>query len=214
MRPVPQDRHALTYRFHFGQYVRREQHRSAFGLDFSNHAGDGLADVGVQAGRRFVKDQHVRVSGKGRGQRQFLPHAGRHERDASAEIKLQSLGHLRPPWRLRWISSQIGDETQKWQGLQIVETAVHRPAGRPRSDERPAHNAAVSRPRIRAQPRLGRKNPKSKRSRVVFPAPLGPSRPKTSPASMDRSQSSNAVTSPYRFVSRHVWMAGTDGIRE
>jgi hypothetical protein len=52
----------------------------------------------------------------------------------------------------------------------------------------------TSTPPMRIVPRLGRISPITWRTRVVLPAPLGPSRPNTSPESTDNVTSSLAVT--------------------
>ena len=45
---------------------------------------------------------------------------------------------------------------------------------------------------------------------VVFPAPLGPSRPNTSPSSIVRSTPATAAKSPYRFTSPLISMTATE----
>src|ERR1700682_1394440 len=58
-----------------------------------------------------------------------------------------------------------------------------------------------------ADPDVGRIRPSNMRSVVVFPAPLGPRNPKTSPRCTSRSSASTAVIDgPYRFVRPWVVM--------
>src|SRR6185436_18432793 len=62
-------------------------------------------------------------------------------------------------------------------------------------------------PSTRAVPPVGSDSPNSIRMVVVLPAPLGPSKPKTSPCWTVRSSASTAVKSPYCLVRPRVWMA-------
>ena len=56
----------------------------------------------------------------------------------------------------------------------------------------------VSSPNTRAVPVAGRSSVVRMRMAVVLPAPLGPSRPNTSPGVMAKFTSSRAATSPNR----------------
>src|SRR5262249_42295082 len=56
-------------------------------------------------------------------------------------------------------------------------------------------------PRIVPSPAVGRARPTSMAMVVVFPAPLGPMNPATTPRGIRRSRWSTASRSPYRFVS-------------
>src|SRR5580693_3386951 len=61
------------------------------------------------------------------------------------------------------------------------------------------------RPSTRIDPDVGRTRPSSIRKAVVLPAPFGPSSPNVSPAAIDRSRPSTAVTAePNRFTSPRV----------
>ena len=53
-------------------------------------------------------------------------------------------------------------------------------------------------------PASGRTSPSSIRSSVVLPAPLGPSRPRTSPGRRVRSTASTATVDPKRLTTPHV----------
>ncbi len=62
-------------------------------------------------------------------------------------------------------------------------------------------------PATRATPSSGRSSVESIRTIVVFPAPFGPSSPKTDPAVTVRSTWSTAVCSPNLFTRFSTWMA-------
>ncbi len=66
---------------------------------------------------------------------------------------------------------------------------------------------AMSSPRMRTVPRSGRASPTSMRIVVVFPAPLGPRNPKTSPARTSKETSETASRRPKRFV--RFWAEST-----
>src|SRR5688572_13516481 len=67
---------------------------------------------------------------------------------------------------------------------------------------------AGSKSSTRAVPPVGSDSPSSIRMVVVLPAPLGPSRPKTSPCWIVRSSESTAVKSPYLLVRPRARIAG------
>ena len=66
----------------------------------------------------------------------------------------------------------------------------------------------ASRPSTRAVPAVGRCRSRRARMVVVFPAPLGPRKPKISPGSTRRSRSSTARIDPKTLVRPIVTMAG------
>ena len=66
-----------------------------------------------------------------------------------------------------------------------------------------------SKPRTLNLPELGRINPSNIRMVVVFPAPFGPSQPKTSPGWMWKLTRSTAVKSPKRLVSSSAMTGST-----
>src|SRR5690606_13274390 len=64
-------------------------------------------------------------------------------------------------------------------------------------------------PRIRASPEVGGRTPARIRSVVVFPAPSGPTIPKSSPAWTSKLRASTATWSPKRRVRRSTVSAGS-----
>src|SRR5207244_2492665 len=68
------------------------------------------------------------------------------------------------------------------------------------SQERLRHGQPLSHPATRAAPESGRSSPNNIRMAVVLPAPLGPSKPKISPASTRRFTSCTAVRAPNRLL--------------
>src|SRR5215472_2017591 len=78
-------------------------------------------------------------------------------------------------------------------------------ASRTRSGSR-----ATSKPATRPWPDVGRISVVSIRLSVVLPAPLGPSRPKSSPRRTSKLTRSTAVNSPKRLVSSRAWIAADD----
>src|SRR5688500_13385170 len=63
-------------------------------------------------------------------------------------------------------------------------------------------------PATRIVPLVGVMIPHSARSVVVFPAPLGPTRPSTSPAFTTKESPATALTAPYSLVRSRTSMAG------
>src|SRR5262245_28723471 len=60
-----------------------------------------------------------------------------------------------------------------------------------------------------ARPAVGRNSVARTRTVVVFPAPLGPRKPKTSPAPTSNDTPSNAIRSPKRFERDSATIAGS-----
>jgi hypothetical protein len=58
-----------------------------------------------------------------------------------------------------------------------------------------------------ALPESGLKSVVRTRTVVVFPAPFGPSKPKTVPCSTSRLKPSRAITSPYFLTRLLAWIA-------
>src|SRR5437867_1040971 len=67
-------------------------------------------------------------------------------------------------------------------------------------------------PKIAAAPRVGRSRSRRTRMVVVFPAPLRPRKPKTSPRWMSRETPRTACTDPYDFHRSRSEMAAASGI--
>src|SRR6266576_3522274 len=77
---------------------------------------------------------------------------------------------------------------------------------------RPAAPSRHAAPRISTSPLSGRMRPSRISMVVVLPAPLGPSRPKHSPAPTARSNPLTATTSPKRLVRARQLMATIFGL--
>jgi hypothetical protein len=60
----------------------------------------------------------------------------------------------------------------------------------------PVRSLQQSHPPMVARPLVDRKNPSKHRIKVVFPAPLGPNKPKISPAFISKLQSRKASNPP------------------
>ena len=84
----------------------------------------------------------------------------------------------------------------------ITRAAIYRYFGSKRELARAA--VLESYPAIEAEPVVGARMPSRIRSVVVLPAPLGPSRPKTSPASTVNETSRTAQTSPPGTTKRRL----------
>src|SRR6267142_1974354 len=72
----------------------------------------------------------------------------------------------------------------------------------------PSGSLAMSMPNTVPEPDVGASRPQKRRMTVDLPAPLLPSRPKTSPAWTSKDTSSTATKSPKRFVR---WSASRAG---
>src|SRR5205807_6506278 len=66
----------------------------------------------------------------------------------------------------------------------------------------------IGEPSSQAWPEVGSVSPSSSFTEVVFPAPLGPRKPKTSPLGTVIVRPARAVTWPYFLARSWVWTAG------
>src|SRR5580658_6941095 len=67
---------------------------------------------------------------------------------------------------------------------------------------------AKSKPPMRTPPRVGGMMPDRQRRVVVLPAPLGPTKPMTSPERTEKDKSFTAVKSPYNLVNPATSICG------
>ena len=91
--------------------------------------------------------------------------------------------------------------------MRFSSTAAYCPA-RPIRERSAVASATASSPATSTRPASGVISVVSMRTTVVFPAPLGPSRPSTVPAGTSKSTPSTARTSPKRFTRPSTRMAG------
>src|SRR6185437_8226244 len=71
----------------------------------------------------------------------------------------------------------------------------------PRRHRSAVETEVTSSPRKRTRPRVGACAPTSRLSKVVFPAPFGPTTPTASPADTEKSTPSRTTRAPKLFVS-------------
>ena len=103
-------------------------------------------------------------------------------------------------------AAQVGEVLDRLAaGQAVVERELARDVADPAVDRRPGRRSSRCRTRTRV-PDVGRMRSRRVRIVVVLPAPLGPRKPKTSPAWTSRSTSMMPRCSPYDFVSRSVRM--------
>ena len=82
------------------------------------------------------------------------------------------------------------------------------PSTKPATPSGAASARLTGTPRISRLPLSATARPSSSPSSVVFPAPLGPTRPCTRPGAISRSTSASATTSPKHLVSPRARTAG------
>jgi len=83
--------------------------------------------------------------------------------------------------------------------VRISSTAANCPV-RPSSSRTAEGSRTTSRPRTSARPASGTSSVARTRTRVVLPAPFGPSRPNTAPSGTARSTPASATVAPKRLV--------------
>ena len=156
--------------------------------------------LGVEADHRLVDHDHLRAVHQRARDDQLLAHA-----------VAVGLGELALPGRQLEQLEQLVDAALDRRALVAVERrgeAEELPAGELVVDERPVGDVAeprlgLERARLRCRspptitaPLVGRRMPAIIRIVVVFPAPLGPSKPNSSPRGTSRSMPSTAVNLP------------------
>ena len=93
--------------------------------------------------------------------------------------------------------------------VRISSTAANCPV-RPSNSRTAAGSRATSSPRTSARPESGTSSVARTRTRVVLPAPLGPSRPNTAPSGTTRSTPASATVAPKRLVTPSTRAAGVE----
>ena len=162
----------------------------------------------VEAVGRLVEDQHLRVAEQRGGDRQALAHAHR--------VALHAAGRRRRsrPTAARTSSTRLrrmpaGERRGPAGGCGRCGPGGTR---RPRAPRRRGRRAARARrsgaPPNVAEPDDGRTSPSSARSVVLLPAPLGPRKPVTRPASMSKERCLTAATPPKRLERSRISTGG------
>ena len=143
---------------------------------------------------RVVEHQQPGLRQQRCGQPEPLPHP---EREAAHAVSATSVSPTRSAHHrsLRAVRRAAGERRAGSAAPSARDTArpVHEPATPAGERERPAHRDT---PNSSRSPPSAWASPSSSASSVVFPAPLGPTRPCTCPGATSRSTPSSATTSP------------------
>ena len=193
--PVVEDRNPVARALDFRKQVGIDEDRLAAPLLGKDNVPDLLGADGVKPGRRLVQQQHIRVMHERLGDPDTLEHplgvfaqrAVRRRRKAQ-QLQIAAgalLAHIpgkavklpeksRNSWPFRKPCSRIFSGRYP-----IFFLAAGFPAGLPKTLTAPA---------------VGKTSPSRILINVVFPAPLGPRKPKTSPSFTARSTPARART--------------------
>ena len=199
------------------QIVRRQEDREPVGVERAQPVPELEAQLDVDAGRRLVENQQLRLVDQRARQRQpaLLP----------PEIFVYSrcACDVRPKR-----SSSMSARSATAVPAQADSSRPRRSARRAaRGSGRSCTLAARARSAARASRHCARYRSRRSGSRrsscapsptialivVVLPAPFGPRKPKNSPASTRSEMPSTAVKSPYRLTRRSTSMAGGANLR-
>ena len=155
--------------------------------------------------------EQLRVAEQRRGEAEPLPHPERVALHAPVRraVELDEPQHL--------VDARVGMPGRARERPQVVAAGaagveVGRLEHRADAQRRPLELARTARSNTSARPLVGGARPSSIRSVVVLPAPFGPRKPVTVPASSSNERPSTAVSLPKRFVSDSAaTTAGTAG---
>ena len=184
----------------FFQVLRGEQDRGAVGLQLADELPDADAAAWVQARRRLVEEQHRSDARPGSPPRRAgaacrpstSSTAGRRHRRGRTVRASRPCACATRPCSGRRAGPTISTFSNP---VRFSSTAALWPASPIRYRSSSA-SLTTSRPSTSARPPSGSSSVVRMRTVVVFPAPLGPSKPSTVPASTSRSMPFRASTSP------------------
>ena len=170
---------------------------------------------GIEARGRLVEQHHGRAAGQARAEVEPAPHAAGVGGDAAvgglgqpealehvggAGLGLAHRQPVEPPDHLEVLAP----------GELLVDGGELAREPDPAADRQRLGDDVVAEDRSRAR-RSARAASRARLTSVVLPAPLGPSRPNTVPASTVRSSPSSATTSPKVWRTPSAWMAAVTG---
>ncbi len=89
--PGSQDQGPVADLLDFGNDVGRKDHGASGPLGFEHQLGHVRAHGRIEVRRGLVEDHQRRIDRQGHGQRQFLPHSGRHGRHGARQLQAKSL---------------------------------------------------------------------------------------------------------------------------
>ena len=198
--PVGDDHDVVDGLGDLGEQVARDQHGAASVGEGAQELPQPVDALRIEAVRRLVEDQHLRLAEQGARQTEALTHSEREALDPA----VPDVGEVD-------LAEHLVDarERETCGGRQDAKVIARPPTGMegvrlehcPDVAERLRRAPRSGLPPIVALPRLGRTRPSSIRSVVVLPAPLGPRKPVTAPSRAVKLRSSTAATSPKRFES-------------
>ena len=184
------------------EVLRRQQHGRALGHQALDHLPQAQPAARVEAGRRLVEEQHRRLGDERGREVEPAPHAARVglRRPLGGVDEVEALEQLAAAGLRRAPAAAVQPPDHR-QVLEAGQVFVDRrvlarepdPLAQPR---RRRGRRRVRRPR---GPASGFSSVVRMRTSVVLPAPLGPSRPSTSPPATSRSTPASAWTSPNAF---------------
>ena|SRR5450432_1984203 len=188
------DGHAVAEAFGFLDVMGGDQYGFLVALEFFDDVVDFTAHLRVQARGGLVEENDLRITyqSHGQGEALFL---------AAGQLAVESIAFffeletLQERVGIGAIGVKVGEELDGFfyfqlvgQGRGLQDRADFLFEGRPL--------LSGSRPQTRAVPRSGVRMPSRISTVEVFPAPLGPSKPKTSPSSTAKLRPRTASTAP------------------
>ena len=211
--PVVDDGDPLREAVGLVEVLRREQDGRALAAQLVDRAPELLPRARVQPGRGLVEQDHRRAADQARAEVEPAAHAAGVGRDAPVG-GVGERRSARAPRRRARAPRRADEPVQPPDHLEVLAPGQllvdgRELAGQP--DRGGGRRAARRRRRGRARargPRSARSSVARTRTSVVLPAPLGPSRPNTVPASTSRSRPSSATTSPNAWRTSSARMAG------
>ncbi len=195
--------HALANVLHVVQQMRGEENRDPPPSDLPHQVEHLPSTRGVEAARRLVEEEEVRVVHERHRELGSLAHPGRELFDRP----IPGLSEPREPEHLVRAREGVGplepsDLTGERDALHRVQLGDDRPHA-PESSRAPAAAPKTFSmpdvPRTSTVPPAGVRNPRSVLRKVLFPAPFGPRSP-VIPLSIARSREESASRAPYRTV--------------
>jgi hypothetical protein len=193
------DDHDIVDRLrHLREDVARDENPPAFPGERAEEVTEPADSLRVEAVRRLVEHEHLRIAEKSAGEPQSLAHAERVALHAPASRRAH-VDH-----REDLVDAPPRDAPGEREHSQVV--APVRPGGASKvSSSTPTRRTGSSsseygRPRTAVLPAVGRTRPRSARIVVDLPAPFGPRNPVIRPGSTEKVRSSTASVAPNRFV--------------
>ena len=172
--------HVVAHPLHVVEQVGGDEHRDAEAGEAPDEAEHLLAAERVEPGGGLVEEDELRVGDEGLGELGALAHAGGEaaDRPEAGFVEADQVEHLRRPlaggpgWQTGDLAEVDTASAADWSSGRQSCSGMN-----PRPVRTPTGSSATGRPATSMVPLVGRSSPRARRSRVVLPAPLAPTRP-------------------------------------